>query len=53
MMVLINIVCFLAVRFLADLCHADRSTAFLLGWIAAVLAQGLLNKWRPESEDER
>lgn len=31
MTVLINIGCFLVVRLLADLCHADRSTAFLLG----------------------
>jgi hypothetical protein len=36
---MINVGCFVVMRLLADAFHADRSLAFMLGWIALAVAE--------------
>lgn len=45
MHVVTQLMIFFVVRWLAYLFHAGRSTCFLLGWIAALLAYAFVDKF--------
>lgn len=45
MIVLLNIAVFLTFRWLAYHSNADQNSAFLLGWLAAVCYQGLIDRF--------
>lgn len=46
MHVLVQIAAFFVWRWLADFGHADRSTCFLLGWLAALTAYTLVDRFQ-------
>lgn len=45
MPVLYNIAAFLLMRWLAELAHANRDTMFFLGWVAALIAYALIDRF--------